>query len=94
MAAGALQLHGEADPAVRKEALDLQKMIRAAGGDAAAAAAAHSTAPMGPYLEGNPGAAHGSSALPLPAVLQWASRREALQSGASLPTVWPSVRLP
>lgn len=83
VAAGALQLHGEADPAVRKEALDLQKMIRAAGGNAAAAA--HSTAPVGPPLEGITGAAHGSSAAPLSAVLHWASRREALRSGTLLP---------
>ncbi|BDA40940.1 hypothetical protein COCOBI_01-5940 [Coccomyxa sp. Obi] len=72
LAAGALQLHGEAAPAVRKEALDLQKMIRAAGGDATVSQA----------VQGPPTAGAGSRGSALPPVLQWACRQDALQPGS------------
>ncbi|CAL8466772.1 g6308 [Coccomyxa elongata] len=75
LAAGALQLHGEAAPAVRKEALDLQKMIRAAGGDATVLEAA-----QGPPTAGAGSAEHRDSALS--PVLQWACRQDALQPGS------------
>lgn len=74
LAAGALLLHGEAVPAVRKEAVDLQKIIQAAGGDAILAEAAqarHVSAASSAQ-----GSAEG-----VPPVLLWAGRHEALQSG-------------
>ena len=78
LATGALQLHGEAAPVVRKEALDLQKMIRAAGGDPTILAAA-----QGPHTGGAGSADHRASAL-LP-VLQWACRQDALLPGLLCP---------
>ena len=74
LAAGALLLHGAAAPAVRKEAVDLQKMIQAAGGDAflAEAAQAH---PVSPAL---------ATAARMPPVLLWAGRHTAVQSGPPL----------
>ena len=76
VAAGALLLHGEAAPAVRKEAVDLQKMIQAAGGDTSAAEAGH--------ISGNATSAHDSAAGVPSSVLLWARRHEALQSGVLL----------
>lgn len=74
LAAGALQLHGEAAPAVRKDALDLQKMICAAGGDATVLEAVQC-----PPTAGAGSAEHRNS--DLPPVLLWACCQDALQPG-------------